>query len=76
VTESDGEVVATVRDNGRGFDPAIRHPGHFGLESMRSRASEVGGRLTIASAPGRGTVVAVRVPAGEDGQSDGGRATP
>jgi signal transduction histidine kinase len=33
---------------------------------MRSRAAEIGGRLTIASAPGNGTVVRVRVPA-EDG---------
>ena len=37
---------------GSGFDPSAKHPGHFGLESMRSRAAEIGGRLTIASRPG------------------------
>jgi len=62
-----GQILVEVRDNGRGFDPAAGHPGHFGLDSMRSRAVEVGGRLTIASAPGSGTVVRVRVPAETDG---------
>ena len=61
-----GEVVVEVRDNGRGFDPAAGHPGHFGLESMRSRAAEIGGRLTIISRPGFGTTVRVRVPAETD----------
>ena len=41
-------------------------PGHFGLDSMRSRAAEIGGRLTINSSSGRGTVVRVVVPIGED----------
>jgi signal transduction histidine kinase len=60
-------VLVEVRDNGRGFDPSAAHPGHFGLDSMRSRATEIGGRLTIASTPGRGTVVRVRVPAETNG---------
>jgi signal transduction histidine kinase len=62
-----GQVVVEIRDNGHGFDPAGGHPGHFGLESMRTRAAEIGGRLTIASAPGSGTAVRVRVPAETDG---------
>jgi signal transduction histidine kinase len=62
-----GRVLVEIRDNGRGFDPAGGHPGHFGLESMHSRAAEIGGRLTIASAPGSGTAVRVRVPAETDG---------
>jgi signal transduction histidine kinase len=56
------DVVMEIRDNGRGFDTSAGHPGHFGLESMRTRASEIGGRLTIASSRGVGTVVRVRVP--------------
>jgi signal transduction histidine kinase len=63
VDAQEGQVVLEVRDNGRGFDPAAGHPGHFGLESMRSRAAEIGGQITIASAPGSGTLVRVRVPA-------------
>jgi signal transduction histidine kinase len=60
------QVVLEVRDNGRGFDPAAGYPGHFGLESMRSRAAEVGGRITVTSAPGSGTVVRACVPAETD----------
>jgi signal transduction histidine kinase len=62
-----GQVVVEVRDNGRGFDTAAGHAGHFGLDSMRSRAAEIGGRIKIASAPGNGTLVQVRVPAETDG---------
>jgi signal transduction histidine kinase len=58
-----GQVVVEVRDNGRGFDPAAGHPGHFGLDSMRSRAAEIGGRIEIKSAPGSGTIMRVCVPA-------------
>jgi signal transduction histidine kinase len=61
-----GEVIIEIRDNGRGFDPNAVRPGHFGLESMRSRAAECGGRLTITSAPGLGAVVRVTVPAGDE----------
>jgi signal transduction histidine kinase len=62
VEEQPGQVLVEVRDDGRGFDTAEGHPGHFGLDSMRSRAAEVGGQLTIASRPGSGTVVRVRAP--------------
>jgi signal transduction histidine kinase len=64
-------VVVEIGDDGTGFDPDLRQPGHFGLESMHSRAEELGGLLTIASAPGQGTVVRVEVPAETDGDSDG-----
>jgi signal transduction histidine kinase len=66
VVARQGQVLVQITDNGRGFDPAAGHPGHFGLDSMRSRAAEIGGRLTIASALGSGTVVRVRVPAETD----------
>jgi len=66
-----GRVLVEIIDDGRGFDPSARHPGHFGLESMRSRAAEVGGLLTIASARGSGTVVRVEVPAEEETIPDG-----
>ena len=62
-----GRVLVEISDDGRGFDPAAPHPGHFGLESMRSRAAEVGGLLTITSTPGLGTVVRVEVPADRKG---------
>ncbi|MEV4558855.1 GAF domain-containing sensor histidine kinase [Kitasatospora sp. NPDC049285] len=57
-------VLLTVRDDGRGFDPeSVRRAGrHLGLVSMRDRAAAVGGRLTLESAPGRGTLVELEVP--------------
>jgi signal transduction histidine kinase len=56
-------LILEIADDGRGFDPAAAHNGHFGLESMRSRADELGADLHIISAPGRGTVVRVELPA-------------
>ena len=51
----------TVEDDGRGFDTRDRHRG-LGLDGMAERARLVGGELTIASAPGAGTRLSVRVP--------------
>ncbi|UOE43189.1 sensor histidine kinase [Agromyces larvae] len=55
-----GEVALDVVDDGAGFDPATTSG--FGLQSMRERAAALGGTLSIESAPGRGTAVAVTVP--------------
>lgn len=66
-----GRVLVEVRDDGSGFDPGARHPGHFGLESMHSRAAEFGGVLTIASSPRAGTVVRVVARTDTEGASDG-----
>jgi len=63
-------VVLEVVDDGCGFDPDAAHAGHFGLESMRSRADDLGADLHIISAPGRGTVVRVELPA-ENGRNGG-----
>jgi signal transduction histidine kinase len=57
-----GHLTLEIRDDGRGFDPRASRPGHFGLESMRSRAREIDGDLEILSAPGKGTLVRVDVP--------------
>ena len=67
VEAENGHVLVEVRDNGKGFDPSAGHPGHFGLDSMRTRATEIGGRLTITSRRGQGTLVRVRVRAETDG---------
>lgn len=53
-----------VRDGGKGFDPADPEiaRSHRGLAGMHERATQVGGRLRIASAPGKGTLVAAELP--------------
>jgi signal transduction histidine kinase len=58
----DAEVGLLVADDGRGFDPHGEFPGHLGLKSMRERTAAVGGTFEIASAPGAGTRLSVRVP--------------
>ncbi|GGV78936.1 GAF domain-containing sensor histidine kinase [Streptomyces griseoloalbus] len=61
-----GGAVLRVSDDGSGFDPRlVRRAGrHLGLVSMRDRASGVGGRLTVESAPGKGTTIEMEVPGG------------
>ncbi len=54
----------SITDDGAGFDPREDFTGHFGLTSMRERATRLGGTLTIESIPGKGTTVRVRVPVG------------
>ena len=62
VGATDRVVAIEVRDDGCGFAPVGVAVGSFGLQSMHSRATQLGGRLTITSGPGRGTAVHVEVP--------------
>jgi signal transduction histidine kinase len=70
VKQFDTGVALFVADDGCGFDPRAAHAGHFGLDSMRSRADEIGAFLDVTSRPGAGTVVHVEVPL--TGDRDGG----
>jgi signal transduction histidine kinase len=53
------ELVLTIQDDGKGFDPAVITPDHLGLGIMRERADSINARLSVDSAPGRGTLVEV-----------------
>ncbi len=68
-------VVLEVSDCGTGFDPRAT-PAGLGLASMRERAASVGGRLSIAAAPGAGTRVRLSVPIGPAGAGAATRAVP
>jgi len=59
-----GAVVLEVTDDGLGFDVAAtrKTSRRLGLSSMRARAREAGGRLSVTSAPGSGTTVRLEVP--------------
>jgi signal transduction histidine kinase len=63
VDAQNGRVSLEIRDDGKGFDAAGPNPGHYGLESMRSRAEEIGAVLTIVSRRGEGTCVRVETAA-------------
>ncbi len=58
LTFEEGTGILEVQDDGLGIDVKQREKtGHFGLSGMRERAQLVGGKLTIDSHPGRGTIV-------------------
>jgi PAS domain S-box-containing protein len=58
-----GEVCLTVTDTGAGFDPdQVREQNGLGVISMRERLRALGGRLSIQSVPGEGTIVEAVVP--------------
>lgn len=90
VLETTPEAVRLdIADDGVGFDPDapaavpggadLRSAGDggYGLATMRARAQALHGTLRVASTPGRGTVVTVRLPlrAATPGPA-GARATP
>ncbi|MFD3658317.1 sensor histidine kinase [Streptomyces sp. NPDC058620] len=63
----DTSVSLDVVDDGRGFEPGsgsgpASGNGGFGLPATRSRARSLGGTLSVESAPGQGTAVAVTLP--------------
>lgn len=52
-----------VQDNGVGFDAtAPAPPDHFGLRHLHERAMNLGGKLTLTSRSGEGTIVALTAP--------------
>lgn len=87
LTSMDTKVSLDVLDNGVGFDPqtvTLDHAprerdtgqGGFGLWSMRSRAADRGGVLSVESAPGGGTAISVHLNAHADPLSPDGARGP
>jgi len=58
------KVTIRIHDDGRGFvpDQSVTGGTHFGLQGMRERAREIGGKLRVRSALGHGTTVSILVP--------------
>jgi signal transduction histidine kinase len=66
---TDQWVTLEVEDNGKGFNIPGRwvelvRQGHLGLVGIRERVEAIGGKLTIVSSPGKGTLIRVAVPLG------------
>jgi two-component system, NarL family, sensor histidine kinase LiaS len=51
------QVLLTITDNGRGFDPEHIRTQGFGLQSMRERMEMLQGSLSIVSKDGHGTCI-------------------
>lgn len=64
LTYLDDQVVLDIADDGRGFDHVERPGGvrGHGLPAMRVRVEQLGGTLTVESAPGEGTVLSAAIP--------------
>jgi signal transduction histidine kinase len=68
-----GEVQLEIHDDGRGFDAlqvsqqAAEQPGGWGLVGIRERATLLGGRCEIETAPGCGTRLRITAPLAPNG---------
>lgn len=66
IKRRDGAVSISIRDNGRGFDPAKLssepHDIGYGLSGMAERVRILGGTVAVDSRPGEGTSLSVEVP--------------
>lgn len=54
--------IATVKDNGVGFDIRNIREGAFGIVGMRERVSLLNGEISIHSKRGAGTLVIIQIP--------------
>ena len=67
LTQQDNRICIEVEDWGIGFDPDEITETSFGIGGIRERARLLGGRATIDSTPGKGTLVRVELPLVESG---------
>lgn len=59
------DLTLSIGDNGVGIDADVVNKGkegHFGLRGMKERAERIGGKFTLSSAPGSGTLITLVVP--------------
>ena len=55
-------VAVQIQDDGQGFELASMRPNSHGLAGMKHRVEAAGGRLTVASQPGKGTTISAVIP--------------
>jgi signal transduction histidine kinase len=65
-------LQVNICDDGRGFDPVdvAQQSDRYGLQAMRERAEELGGRCQVVSKPGQGAEVIVQLPLNGDQAGD------
>ena len=68
VSRSGRAARLSIRDDGVGF--VAEEPRGLGLRGIQERLDVSGGRMSMETAPGRGTVMTVEVPHDDDSRSD------
>jgi signal transduction histidine kinase len=58
MTFGEGQLAIVISDNGKGFDAKTRRGGN-GLKNLALRLSQLGGRYSVESSMGKGTVVTI-----------------
>jgi len=59
------DVVTVIEDDGKGFDESHANSGsRLGLLGMRERTELLGGKMTIETAPRKGTSLFIQIPVG------------
>ncbi|HEX3683037.1 MAG TPA: two-component regulator propeller domain-containing protein [Bryobacteraceae bacterium] len=64
ITYGERALRLRIRDDGKGIPPGVLEQGrqgHYGLDGMRERAKQVGGKLDIWSRPGTGAEIELSV---------------
>ncbi|MDP1675293.1 MAG: two-component regulator propeller domain-containing protein [Bacteroidota bacterium] len=61
VVKEEGSIRAVIKDDGKGFDSKIKGEG-YGMRSLNERIKILGGKFTIESSPGGGTVIKIIIP--------------
>ena len=57
------ELLMEIIDNGKGSPPQeTTHPLNYRLREMRERVALLGGSFSVATRPGKGTLISLRVP--------------
>jgi signal transduction histidine kinase len=63
-------TVLDIQDDGVGFvslaESEVAQEGGLGLRAMRERVEEMGGTVSVESAPGKGTTVVIHLPVDRD----------
>ncbi len=62
VKQDDTRVIASVQDDGRGFDALLKTHG-LGLMGMTERVRALQGRMSVSSESGCGTLISLELPA-------------
>jgi signal transduction histidine kinase len=61
VKQDETRVIASVLDDGRGFD-ALRKTHGLGLLGMTERVRALQGQMSVSSEPGSGTLISLELP--------------